>query len=200
MTRASEPASVLRQIRSLQVVVIHPQDQDGEELSAQLHRIGCKVLTYWPELKVLPPDAGLILLAVRPETLGIEYPWIGQPSTPPVIPVVTYESPITIEAVLQLNAFTTIASPVRSFGLLTAIAVSLMQHKARDSREHYIQRLEQKSAKQRVVQQAKQIIMEGRGLSEDEAYSLLRDQSMLKRANIEDIAHNIVEAHKTLGF
>ncbi|MHB1667839.1 ANTAR domain-containing response regulator [Thiomonas sp.] len=200
MTRVPEPASVLRQIRSLQVIVIHPQDQDGEELSAQLHRIGCKVQTYWPELKVLPPEAGLILLAVRPETLGIEYPWIGQPSTPPVIPVVTYENPITIEAVLQLDAFTTIASPVRSFGLLTAIAVALMQHKARNTREHYIQRLEQKSAKQRVVQQAKQIMMEARGLSEDEAYSLLRAQSMLKRANIEDIAHNIVEAHKTLGF
>ncbi|MHB0919513.1 MAG: antitermination protein [Thiomonas sp. 13-66-29] len=200
MTRVPEPASVLRQIRSLQVIVIHPQDQDGDELSAQLHRIGCNVQTYWPELKVLPPEAGLILLAVRPETLGMEYPWIGQPTTPPVIPVVTYESPITIEAVLRLNAFTTIASPVRSFGLLTAIAVALMQHKARNMREHYIQRLERKSAKQRVVQQAKQIMMDARGVSEEEAYSLLRAQSMLKRANIEDIAHNIVEAHKTLGF
>lgn len=200
MTRVPEHASVLRQIRSLQVVVIHPQDQDGEELSAQLHRIGCNVQTYWPELRVLPPDAGIVLLAMRPETLGIEYPWIGQPSTPPVIPVVTYENPITIEAVLQLDAFTTIASPVRPFGLLTAIAVALMQHKARHARERYIQRLEQKSTKQRVVQQAKQILMKARGVSEDEAYSILRSQSMAKRSNIEDVAHNIIKAHRTLGF
>ena len=43
-------ATILRGLRSLKVVVIHPQDQDGEELLAQLHRIGCEVEVCWPKL------------------------------------------------------------------------------------------------------------------------------------------------------
>jgi len=47
--------------------------------------------------------------------------------SPPVIPVVNYENPVIVEAVLQLNAYGVIASPVKSFGLLTSIVVSVNQ-------------------------------------------------------------------------
>ena len=200
MKHPVDQPSVLRQIRDLQAMVIHPQDQDGEELVGQLHRIGCRVHTAWPELDALPPDTGLVLMAVRPETLRVPYPWLGQPTTPPIIPVVTYENPITIEAVLRLDAYATIASPVRSFGLLTAIAVTLSQHRNREAREHHIRRLEQKSAHQRLLQQAKQLVMRARGVSEDEAYGFLREQSMSRRITIEDVARNVLEAHKLLGL
>ena len=200
MKPAVDHATVLRRIRDLQTVVIHPQDQDGEELVEQLHRIGCRVQIAWPELDQLPLDTGLILMAVRPETLRVAYTWLGQPTTPPVIPVVTYESPTTIEAVLRLNAYGTIASPVRAFGLLTVIAVTLSQHEKRQAHEHYIRRLEQKSAHQRLLHQAKQLVMRTRGVSEDEAYGFLRDQAMSRRITIEDIARNVMEAHKLLGL
>jgi AmiR/NasT family two-component response regulator len=181
MKRTGETPAILRDLRSLKVVVIHPQDQDGEELLAQLQRIG-------------------VLMAMRPETLSVNFPWLGGSTSPPVIPVVTYENPITIEAVLRLNAFATIPSPVRSFGLLTAIAVALTQFKASRMRERYIDRLEQKQAKVRVIQQAKQIVMEARGVSEEDAYQLLRSQAMLKREQIETVASEIVKAHETLSF
>jgi AmiR/NasT family two-component response regulator len=191
---------VLRAIRALAVVLVHPQDQDGEELSAQLKRIGCSFQRFWPELDALPTGTDLVLLAVRPETLSQRYAWMGKPSTPPVIPVVTFENPITLAAVLQLEAFATIASPVRSAGLLTAIAVTLSQSKARRARERYIERLEQKQAHQRVIQQATQIVMESRGLDEAAAYQLLRSQAMLKRESIEVLASGIVKARATLNF
>ena len=34
---------LLRELRSLRVVVFHPEDQDGQELIGQLGRIGCQV-------------------------------------------------------------------------------------------------------------------------------------------------------------
>lgn len=198
--RISETPGILRDLRSLKIVVIHPQDQDGEELLAQLQRIGCDVQVFWPALESLPAGTGLVVMAMRPETLSINFPWLGTPMSPPVIPVVSYESPITIEAVLRLNAFATIPSPVRSFGLLTAIAVALTQFKASRMRERYIERLEQKQAKVRVIQQAKQIVMDARGVSEEEAYKMLRSQAMLKREQIETVAGQIVKAHETLSF
>jgi AmiR/NasT family two-component response regulator len=191
---------ILKNIRELNVVVVHPQDQDGDELGAQLQRIGCKFQSFWPELDALPLGTDLVLLAVRPETLSLKYPWMEKPSTPPVIPVLTFENPITLAAVLQLDAFTTIASPVRSAGLLTAIAVTMHQSKARRTRERYIERLEQKSSHQRIIQQATQILMESRRLPETEAYQLLRSQAMLKRESIENFAGSIVKAHAALSF
>jgi AmiR/NasT family two-component response regulator len=200
MKSTAATPSILRDLRSLKVVVIHPQDQDGDELLAQLQRIGCDVEVFWPGLDCLPANTGLVLMAVRPETLSMNFPWLGTSTSPPVIPVVTYENPITIEAVLRLNAFSTIPSPVRSFGLLTAIAVALTQFKASRMRDRYIDRLEQKQAKVRVIQQAKQIVMDTRGVSEEEAYQMLRAQAMLKREQIETVAGEIVKARETLSF
>ncbi|MFA5915605.1 MAG: ANTAR domain-containing protein [Burkholderiales bacterium] len=200
MNGADVTHAMLKNIRALNVVVVHPQDQDGDELGAQLQRIGCKFQVFWPELDVLPVGTDLVLLAVRPETLSLRYPWMHRAATPPVIPILTFENPITLAAVLQLDAFTTIASPVRSAGLLTAIAVTMNQSKTRRARERYIERLEQKSVHHRIIQQATQIIMESRGLSEGEAYQLLRSQAMIKRESIESIASSLVKAQAALSF
>jgi AmiR/NasT family two-component response regulator len=200
MKRTAQTPAILRDLRSLKVVVIHPRDQDREELLAQLQRIGCDVEVCWPRLDSLPCNTGLVIMAIRPEALAVNYPWLATSTSPPVIPVVTYENPITIEAVLRLNAFATIPSPVRSFGLLTAIAVALTQFKASRARERYIERLEQKQAKVLVIRQATRIVMDSRGMSEEDAYQLLRSQAMLKREQIETVAGDIVKAYETLSF
>lgn len=200
MNGADVAHATLKNIRALNVVVVHPRDQDGDELGAQLQRIGCKFQVFWPDLDALPVGTDLVLLAVRPETLSLRYPWMHKAGTPPVIPILTFENPITLAAVLQLDAFATIASPVRSAGLLTAIAVTMNQSKTRRARERYIERLEQKSVHHRVIQQATRIVMESRALSEGEAYQLLRSQAMIKRESIESIASSIVKARATLSF
>jgi AmiR/NasT family two-component response regulator len=78
--------------------------------------------------------------------------------------------------------------------------VALTQFKASRLSQRYIERLEQKQAKFRVIHQAKQIMMETRGVSEEEAYQLLRAQAMLKREPIETVAGAIVKARETLSF
>lgn len=69
-----------------------------------------------------------------------------------------------------------------------------------NTRDRYIERLEQKQAKVRVIQQATQIVMDTRGVSEEEAYQMLRAQAMLKREPIETVAGEIVKARETLRF
>ncbi|MEA3083349.1 MAG: hypothetical protein QOC89_1046 [Paraburkholderia sp.] len=198
MKWTADTLAILRDLRSLKVVVIHPQDQDGDQLLVQLHRIGCDVEVCWPTLDSLPFGTGLVLMAMRPETLSVNFPWLGTSLSPPLISVVSYENPITVEAVLRLNALATIASPVRSFGVLSALAVALMQCQALRKRDRYIERLEKKQAKVRVIQQATQLVMEKRGVSEEHAYQLLRSTAMLKREQIEVVASEIVKAHETL--
>lgn len=192
--------ALLRSIRALRVVLVHPQDQDGDELAAQLQRIGCTVAVFWPELDVLPPATDLVLLAMQPETLSRKYVWMGLASSPPIIPVLTFENPITLAAVLELGAFATIASPVRSAGLLTAIAVTMHQHKSRRHLERQVERLSSKQVHARVVQQAVSVLMESRGVDPTEAYSLLRSQAMSKRESIESFASTLLKAKAALDF
>jgi AmiR/NasT family two-component response regulator len=190
----------LRDIRSLKVVAIHPLDQDGEELLAQLRRIGCRVCRYWPAPATLPAETDIVFMAVRPEALAGRLTWLESPDKPPVIPVVSYENPIFIDVVRKLNAYCTVPSPVRSFGVLTAIAVSLHQHKSRQALERYAQRVAEKFADQRQIQRAKSILMSSRKLTEPDAYELLRSRAMEQRQSLEATAEIIIKAHESLHF
>lgn len=200
MTQPNVSQTILKDIRSLRLLLVHPDDRDREELAAQLLRIGCAFTCSWPLLEKPPIGTDMVLLAVLPDTLSQPCPWLELANAPPVIPIVAFENPITLAAVLHLNAFTTIASPVRPAGVLTALALTLHQSKLRRSREHYIQRLEQKSAHQHVLQKATRALMEARRLKEDEAYALLREKAMLQREPIEIVARQIIKATEALGI
>jgi len=190
---------LLRELRSLRVLVFHPDDHDGQELISQLHRIGCQVKAYWPPLEQLPEETKLIFFAIRPEILTMDLPWLGREDTPPVVPVVTYENPVLVEAVLNLNAFGVIASPVKSSGMLTAIVVALSQSEKFRERERYISRLEQRLAGQRKIAKAKVILMKSKNLSEEAAYNLIRSRAMAKRLTTEEIADALIKADDILG-
>lgn len=200
MRKSEGTPRLLRELRSLRVTVFHPDDQDGQELLGQLQRIGCQVKAFWPPQEKLSEEIDLVIFAMRPEVLSMDLPWLRREGSPPVIPVVNYENPVIIEAVLQLNAYGVIASPVKSFGLLTSIVVAVNQAEKARTQEKYIARLEQRLAALRTLNKAKAILMNTRGLSEDEAYKVIRDQAMSKRVTAEEIADAVIKANEILGF
>ena len=191
---------LLRELRSLSVVVFHPEDQDGQELIGQLQRIGCQVKAFWPPLDKLPDGVDLVFLAVRPEVLSIDLPWLRREGSPPVIAVVTYENPVIVEAVLKLNAYGVIASPVKSFGLLTTMVVAVNQSENAKERAKYVVRLEQRLAGQRKIAKAKAILMQSRNITEEDAYNLIRNRAMTKRVTTEEIADAVIKANEILGL
>jgi AmiR/NasT family two-component response regulator len=181
----------LQDIRSLRIGVLHGPDQDRDELLGHLKRIGCKVTVCWPDLEIDVNDIDLIIMSVNPQTMTRHLAWLTE-SAPPIIPVVTYENPVVIEAVMQLNSFSVIPSPVRSFGVLTAIAVTLSQHKKQRDLEKHIRRIEEKAQAQRKIELAKSILMKARQLSEEDAYKVMRLQARDNRSHIEVVADEIV--------
>ncbi|MFP3707864.1 ANTAR domain-containing protein [Paraburkholderia sp. SIMBA_009] len=189
---------ILRAIRSLHVAVIHPDDDDRAELVAQLNLIGCRVCTFWPHAAELPDSVDLVFLAVRPESLAVELKWRERRDPLPVIPVVTYENPIIIEAAMQLDAHCVISSPVRSFGVLTAISITMFQHRNRLQLERRVKRNDEKASERRQIQRATAILSQSNGISEDKAYELLRAKSMTDRTPIEQIASAIINANQLL--
>lgn len=191
-----ESSGGIKDLREISVLVLHPDDEDGRNLIAQLKRIGCQVRVQWPIPERTPGEVDVIVLAVSPESLATNTPWLFQSGTPPIIPVIAYENPIIVEALLQLNANAVIPSPVKSFGLLAALAITLNQSRKAREREKHVKRLEGRMAVMRTVQQAKMILIETKGMSEIDAYNALRDQAMAKREPVEKIAEALVKAHE----
>ena len=196
----SGTSRLLRDLRSLTVVVLHPDDADGQELIAQLRRIGCQVKAFWPPRDRLDAEADLVFCAVRPEIASREPAWTRRDDAPPVIAVVDYENPTTVESVLRMNVYGVVAAPVKSFGLLTTMVVALGQVERSRERDRYVARLEQRLASQRKVARAKTIPMQTRNVNEEDAYKLIRDQAMTKRVTTDEIADAIIKANEILSF
>src|ERR1700738_2189990 len=102
MKRSPPTSQSLQDIRSLRIAVVHAPDQDREELLGHLKRIGCKVQVCWPNLAAEPDVIDLVIMSVSPHTATCHLAWLEREGAPPIIPVVTYENPVVIEAVMQL--------------------------------------------------------------------------------------------------
>ena len=190
----------LKELRSLKIAVIHPDDADGVQLTQQLQRIGCHVQAFWPPVQDLPAGIDIAFMAVRPDIIGLRFEWTQREDAPTVIAVVTYENPTIVDAVLALGAQAVLPSPVRSFGLLTALVLAREVHKDNRSLTRRLHKVEVKLLGARHLTDAKAIMMNTHDVTETQAYDLIRDQAMSKRTTVEEIAAAIVHASAVLSL
>lgn len=190
----------LKELRSLKIAVIHPDDADGMQLTQQLQRIGCQVQAFWPPVQVLPAGIDIAFIAVRPDIIGLRFEWTQHEDAPTVIAVVTYENPTIVDAVLALGAQSVLPSPVRSFGLLTALVLARETHKEKRSLTRRLRKVEAKLLGARHLADAKAVLMKTHDISETQAYDLIREQAMSKRTTTEEIAAAIIHASEVLSL
>jgi AmiR/NasT family two-component response regulator len=190
----------LKELRALKIAVIHPDDADGMQLTQQLQRIGCQVQAFWPPVQVLPAGIDIAFMAVRPDIIGFHFEWTQREDAPTVIAVVTYENPTIVDAVLALGAQAVLPSPVRSFGLLTALVLARETHKENRSLTRRLRKVEAKLLGARHLADAKAVLMRTHDISDTQAYELIREQAMSKRTTIEEIAAAIVHASEVLSL
>jgi AmiR/NasT family two-component response regulator len=200
-TRAARATpELLKGLRHLRVALCHPKDGDGEMLTQQLHRIGCRVEAFWPPPDPLPDGVDVVLCAVRPETVAASLGWVRAETPPTVVAVIDYENPTVVDAALKLGARGVLAAPVRSSGVLSTLVTAMSVHdELREARKR-IARLEQKLDSANQISEAKAILMRTRGVSGDDAYRLLREQAMAKRVPVEKIAQAVIQANDILSL
>jgi AmiR/NasT family two-component response regulator len=190
----------LKDLRDLFVVVVHPPDSDGQAILDQMGRIGCRTELIWPPKRSLPPNVDVVFAGLffdrRKEITAMLRR--SDKQGPAIIGVVDYENPAMLEFVLDIGVVAVTSKPVRSFGMLTNLVVAysgvLRQQEAQDR----IARLEKKLAGKNLIAKAKTILIEMHGLTEENAYKLIREQAMSKRTSIEDMAQAIINANALL--
>jgi AmiR/NasT family two-component response regulator len=111
---------------------------------------------------------------------------------------VTYESPTVLNLSCRMSSSALLFSPVRPFGVLSSLVLAFSKYKSEEELQRRIQKLEGRLESVRFIEQAKRFLMETRGISEDEAFRLLRNRSMEKRCSLEEMASSILDARDAL--
>jgi AmiR/NasT family two-component response regulator len=190
----------LKELRTLNIAVIHPDDVDGRQITQQLQRIGCRVQAFWPPLPSVSDSFDVAFVAVRPDVLNLGVEWLVGEDAPTVIAVVNYENPTIVEAVLSLGAKAALPSPVRSFGLLSTLVLAREAHKENRSLQRRLRKIEIKLLGVRHIADAKTILMKAHNITESDAYELIRERAMSTRTTTEEVARAIFEAHELLSI
>jgi AmiR/NasT family two-component response regulator len=191
------PSTILQDLRRARVLVVHPRDEDGDVLVAHLKRLGCEVRAIWPLPSVLPPGFDTIFLQV--DDLQLEHALeIIDSQHPAVIAIATYESPTALQAIIDLNAHGVVSKPLRPLGILTQFALARYRHSYERRLAGKVQKLEDTLKGRRLVDRAVAALRTMKGLDEEAAYKLLRDQATSKRVPMAAVAEAVIAAQETM--
>ncbi len=188
---------ILADLRSARALVIHTPDEDRQTLVDHLKRLGCTVSAVWPLPAALPPDVDTIFIQV--EDIPFEQiATVLDGRDPAIIAIVTYESPTSLKAIVDLNAHGVLSKPLRLAGVLNQFALARYRHGFEKRLTAKVSKLEETLKGRRLVDKAVKLLMRMNELDEDIAYQRLRDQATARRLPMTQVAQTIVSAHEIL--
>jgi len=190
---------------SLRILVAEDEPLSAMALQAQLEALGHVVIGPAHNGReavdlARANAADLAILDVRmPALSGLEAAQeIAGFREMPVILLSGYSDPDMIEEATRAPVFHYLVKPVSMADLGPAIAVAMTRfHEWRELRGE-AEQLEQKLEDRRLIEQAKGLLMEARGLPEAEAYRLLQKESQNHNRPMVEIARSIVMSESLL--
>ena len=189
---------ILDDLRRARVLVIHPRDEDGTALIDHLRRLGCDVAAVWPPPAALPPGIDTLFVQLDDAAVGHLLPSI-ESVAPALIAIVTYESPTSLQAIVDFNAHGVISKPLRPLGVLTQFALARYRHGYENRLTSKIRKLEDTMKGRRVVERAVKLLTGLNHIDDEAAYRLLRDSATAKRLTMATVAESIIAAHEAMS-
>lgn len=188
--------SLLRELKGLRVLVIHPHDSEARVVLEQLQRIGCIVEHCWPVPPHLPAAVDVVLLAVELSQRASTQALVDSLSeqAPPIIAVVGYENPAMLQLVLETQPAAVIERPLRPFGLLTQLLMARAAWRARIDMLAELRKLQSRQPAVAKISMAKTLLMARHRLGENDAHRRLQREAMASRTSMEAIAQRIIDA------
>lgn len=192
---------MIADLRSLNVLVLHPRDSDCDDLIPQIIRIGCNVESLWPLPETLPGNVDVVFVEIR-EAIS---PTLGKllsqrpEKRPTVIGIIGYENPSVLQGMLDLEVQTVISKPLRAFGVLSCILMARRIWQAQLESLKTEEKLKQKLEHIQMITEAKFILMRHHGINEKDAYKVIRSHAMSRRTSTIEIANAIINADGLLS-
>ena len=183
---------LLRRLRRMRVLVIHPDDAERAMFLAHIKRVGCQVEGTWPAPEMLPSYIDVVLFLVDPGRDKKPPGWTTTCDSAARIAIIAFETPEILSELQRLNVHGVLSKPIRLFGVLAALttAVSLASHEARLKQR--IKSLDETLKSRRKIERAVEILSANRNISEEEAYRRLREKAMNSKVTIASVAEAII--------
>jgi len=121
-----------------------------------------------------------------------------QDNLAPVVLIGSSFQQSVLEKARDAGVFAFLQSPVEDSSLLTAVELSAANYREMMRLDGKIKDLERQLETRKLVEKAKGILMETKGLSEAEAFSLMQRQSMNERKGMRTVAEAIIMAHNLI--
>ncbi|MGE0006099.1 MAG: ANTAR domain-containing response regulator [Parvibaculaceae bacterium] len=184
---------ILDDLQQARVLVIHPRDEDGAALVDHLKRLGCDVKAVWPVPAAIPSDVDAVFIQVGDSSNEPLAPLVENVAAA-IIAIVTYESPVSLKAIADLNAHGVITKPLRQLGVLTQFALARYRYGYEARLANKVRKLEDTLKGRRTIEKAVRILTGMNGVEEEVAYRQIRDQATAKRIAIVSVAESIIAA------
>jgi AmiR/NasT family two-component response regulator len=171
--------------------------RDEREISIvrrQLSRLGMTISEHDPA-EPPPPNQAVDVILMDADSIPIksDYATLWKGNVP-VIALIGTETPSRLKWLLDLRPASFLIKPLRSAGLYTALVVAFDSAQRRVDEATHIEKLEDRIRSRRVVFAAVLQIMRGHGMSETDAFSLIRQTAMRHRTTIEVLSAEIIAA------
>lgn len=187
---------VIQNFRGIRGVVLHGADRNRSVLTETLTRLGLKVDALDPldgaaVVRDAVKDAQLILFdADLVETVAQS--WANEKVLVPLIAIIGLEAPGRLLRAFELEPAAVIHKPLRSTGIYSALFFAVNEHRRRQDLAQKLRELEGRHRSRRFVTRAIVQMMQTRGIDDDQAYRLLRKESMRRRLTIEEFAVQVL--------
>jgi AmiR/NasT family two-component response regulator len=158
----------------------------------QLKRLGMTVADADPDRPV-DQNTAIDVIVLDADSIPIKSD--GMPAlrvNTPVIALIGTETPSRLKWLLDLRPASFLVKPLRSAGLYTALVVAFDRAQRRTEAAAYVEKLEDRIRLRRVVFAAVLQLMRAHGLSEEDAFVLIRQTAMRYRTTIEQLSADIV--------
>ncbi len=192
--RPARSTTALRELNSLRVLLLHPQDAESRLLMSHLRRIGCAPIQQWPLPARLDTEADVVVLPIEEDQRDAILCLADSLTelSPPLIGIVEYENPATLQLVLQSGCTGVIERPVRPFGLLTQLLLTRTAWRQQAASLAHVRKLEGRYAAVSKVATAKALLIAREGITEHEAHRQIQGRAMTTRSSLEDTAQTII--------
>lgn len=185
----------VRELRGTRVLLIHPVDDEIDELARHLKRVGCQVRVAWPPPVSPTGEVDVVYFAISLPGHPVVLPRFAEPE-PALIAIVDYENPVALRHLLDGNAHSFISKPIRASGIVASLVMARSLHGYQKRLLAKVAKLEETLRSRREIERATRILMEAKGLDEEKSYQLIRAQATAQRLAMGVVARSIITAHR----
>lgn len=147
----------------------------------------------------LRPDIALLDIKM-PRVDGIEAAErIGAEHDMPMLMLTAYNDRQLVMRAADAGALGYLLKPATTESLTAAMTMALARHREKQQLQQQVQQLEETLAERTLIDKAKAILMHRVNLSEEEAYSRMRQRAREKRIKMASVAQTIIAAEEFLN-